>query len=42
MDTETKEYTNLQACVTKLLQVQVNYENARIGAFPVGADSTKL
>lgn len=42
MNTGTEKYTDLQECVTKLLQVQVDYESVRIGAFPEGADSTKL
>lgn len=42
MNTEMKEYTNLHECVTKLLQVQVDYKSARISAFPEGTDSTKL
>lgn len=34
MDTGTEKYTDLQECVTKLLQVQADYESARIGHSP--------
>jgi len=42
MDAGTEKYTGLQECVTKLLQVQADYESVRSGAYPEGEYSTKL